>query len=145
MKPKIATRTKLKPISTAITCTTERPGASAGSVTVTRPSPASAGGNASRHCLGNRDAAREEEDRCDCMLQPLLRKSSGQARARERSGDGRRGADAEQRPVDAARQVPENARGPDEEADRHVRADCERERLAEPNERRQPQRAEDQS
>src|SRR5207247_7551548 len=70
----------------------------------------------------------------------------GEPGAQDRPGNRGRGADGEQRPVDAARQVPEDAGDAEAEADRDVRPDGpEGIGADEPEQRADPERTEDQT
>src|SRR5438132_463603 len=98
------------------------------------------------HALDEYHGSRDEQDRADGEEQPALGEPAAQPGAPERTGHRRGGADAEQRPVDAARRVPGHPRDPHAEPHHQVGADGARGRLAHvADERWHPKRSEDQA
>ena len=86
---------------------------------------------------------RDDEDPADDAREALRVDPAREARAEQGARDRRSRADREQRPVDAARRVPDESRRADEHADGEVRPDRLRHRRPHAEQCRQPERAED--
>src|SRR5437588_12844508 len=98
------------------------------------------------NALKDRGGARDEQDHGDGAQERGDGQASREAGAEQRARDRAGGTDPEERPVDPAGQMPDEAGGTDADADDEVRADGPSRLLADPaDESRQAERAEDES